>query len=40
MLHINVSILKTNGVDYYQYVSDFANIFKQDIVTTETNIPI
>jgi hypothetical protein len=40
MLHINVSILKTNGVDYYQYVSDFANIFKQDIVTTETSIPI
>jgi hypothetical protein len=40
MLQINVSILKTDGVEYYQHVSDFANIFKQDIVAIETNIPI
>lgn len=38
MLHINVSILKKNAVDYYQYISDFANIFKEDIPNTETII--
>ncbi|AJR05017.1 hypothetical protein AW14_14615 [Siansivirga zeaxanthinifaciens CC-SAMT-1] len=28
MLHVNVSILKKDAVEYYQYVSDFADIFK------------
>ena len=32
MLHINVSILKTDMVEYYQYISDFAGIFKDDMV--------
>ena len=32
MLHINVSILKSNEVEYYQYISDFANIFKDDTI--------
>lgn len=32
LLHINVSILKSNGVEYYQYISDFANIFKGGVV--------
>lgn len=32
MLHINVSILKSNGVEYYQYISDFASIFKDDAI--------
>jgi len=30
MLHVNVSILKKNDVDYYQYIHDFANIFKEE----------
>ena len=32
MLHVNVSILKSNGVEYYQYISDFASIFKDDAI--------
>lgn len=32
MLHINVSILKSDMVEYYQYISDFAGIFKDDVV--------
>jgi CRISPR/Cas system-associated endoribonuclease Cas2 len=32
LLHINVSILKSNGMEYYQYISDFANIFKDGVV--------
>ena len=32
MLHINVSILKSNGAEYYQYISDFASIFKDDAI--------
>jgi hypothetical protein len=32
LLHINVSILKSKGVDYYQFISDFANIFKDDTI--------
>jgi hypothetical protein len=32
MLHVNVSILKSNGVEYYQYISDFASIFKDDTI--------
>lgn len=32
MLHINVSILKSNMEEYYQYISDFASIFKEDTV--------
>lgn len=32
LLHINVSILKSDMVEYYQYISDFAGIFKNDIV--------
>ena len=28
----NVSILKSDMVEYYQYISDFAGIFKNDIV--------
>jgi CRISPR/Cas system-associated endoribonuclease Cas2 len=31
MLHINVSILKSNGVEYYQFISDFTEIFKNKI---------
>jgi hypothetical protein len=30
MLHVNVSILKENVLDYYQFISDFATIFKDD----------
>jgi len=30
MLHVNVSVLKENVMDYYQYISDFATIFKND----------
>ena len=30
MLHTNVSVLKENIMDYYQYISDFATIFKVD----------
>jgi CRISPR/Cas system-associated endoribonuclease Cas2 len=32
LLHINVSILKSDMVEYYQYISDFAGIFKDDMV--------
>lgn len=32
MLHINVSILKSNEVEYYQFISDFANIFKDELL--------
>lgn len=32
MLHINVSILKSDIVEYYQYISDFAGIFNDDVV--------
>jgi CRISPR/Cas system-associated endoribonuclease Cas2 len=32
LLHINVSILKSDMVEYYQYISDFASIFKEDMV--------
>ena len=32
LLHINVSILKSNGAEYYQYIADFANIFKDGVV--------
>lgn len=32
LLHINVSILKSNGAEYYQYIADFAGIFKDDFV--------
>lgn len=28
ILHVNVSILKKDAVEYYQYISDFANVFK------------
>ena len=30
MLHVNVSILKESEMDYYQYISDFATIFKDN----------
>lgn len=30
MLHVNVSVLKENIMDYYQYISDFETIFKEE----------
>lgn len=30
MLHVNVSVLKENIMDYYQYISDFATLFKEE----------
>ncbi|WP_396160715.1 ion transporter [Flavobacterium sp.] len=32
LLHINVSILKANMVEYYQCISDFASIFKDETI--------
>jgi hypothetical protein len=31
MLHVNVSILKKANAEYYQFIADFASIFKEDI---------